>query len=152
MPEIREARPEDITRLEQIRNSVRENELSDPAIIKRAHYDEFLFQRGKGWVCLIGNIIAGFAIVDLKDDNVWALFVDPQYESRGAGRMLQYKMLNWYFDQGKESIWLSTAPETRAEMFYHKSGWKENGVHGKGEIRFEMTREQWENQNRSRSA
>lgn len=148
MPACREAERGDIPRLEQIRNSVLENQLSDPALITRTHYEDFLFNRGKGWVCMIGDNIAGFAVVDLQDDNVWALFVDPRYESRGAGQMLQHQMLSWYFSQGKESLWLSTAPETRAEMFYQKSGWRENGMHGKAEVRFELTREEWLNRRR----
>ncbi|PTT75355.1 GNAT family N-acetyltransferase, partial [Chryseobacterium sp. HMWF001] len=34
---------------------------------------------------------------------------------------------------------------TRAEIFYRKSGWTENGVHGKNEIKFEMTYNNWKN-------
>ncbi len=52
-------------------------------------------------------------------------------------------MLNWYFDQDKENIWLGTSPNTRAEQFYRKLGWKEIGLHGQGEIKFEMTKESW---------
>jgi hypothetical protein len=48
-------------------------------------------------------------------------------------------MLNWYFDQNKQSVWLGTDAGTRAEMFYRKAGWRETGVHGKGEVKFEMT-------------
>jgi hypothetical protein len=51
-------------------------------------------------------------------------------------------MLNWYFDQTKETVWLSTAPNTRAEKFYRKAEWKEVGVYGK-EIKFEMNYQDW---------
>jgi hypothetical protein len=51
-------------------------------------------------------------------------------------------MLNWYFDQTKETVWLSTAPNTRAEKLYRKAGWKEVGKHGK-EIKFEMSYRDW---------
>lgn len=52
-------------------------------------------------------------------------------------------MMTWYFKQTKEKVWLGTSPDTRAEIFYRKSGWNEIGVHGKGEIKFEMTFENW---------
>ena len=52
-------------------------------------------------------------------------------------------MLAWYFSQTKETVWLGTAPCTRAEKFYRKAGWKEVGKHGKGEIKFEMSFNDW---------
>jgi hypothetical protein len=45
----------------------------------------------------------------------------------------------------KENVWLSTSPGTRAEQFYRKAGWKETGIYGKGEIKFEMTKEEFLN-------
>ena len=52
-------------------------------------------------------------------------------------------MMNWYFNQTDDAIWLGTAPNTRAESFYRKAGWNEVGTHGQGEIKFEMTAEDW---------
>jgi hypothetical protein len=52
-------------------------------------------------------------------------------------------MLNWYFGQTDSTIWLGTSPLTRAEKFYRAAGWKEVGVHGKGEIKFEMNANAW---------
>lgn len=52
-------------------------------------------------------------------------------------------LLEWYFAQTNETIWLSTAPGTRAEHFYRKAGWVESGTPGKEEIKFEMTAAQW---------
>jgi hypothetical protein len=40
-------------------------------------------------------------------------------------------------------VWLSTSPGTRAEEFYRKAGWRENGIYGKREIKFEMTKQEW---------
>jgi hypothetical protein len=51
-------------------------------------------------------------------------------------------MLDWYFSVTDKKVWLGTAPNTRAEEFYRKQGWKETGIHGK-EINFEMTAEDW---------
>ena len=52
-------------------------------------------------------------------------------------------MLDWYFNQNKETVWLGTSPGTRAEAFYRKAGWKETGTYGKGETKFEMTVGEW---------
>jgi len=49
-------------------------------------------------------------------------------------------MMNWYFNQTTETVWLSTSPGTRAETFYRQQGWNETGVYGKVEIKFEMTK------------
>jgi len=105
--------------------------------------EEFLIQRGKGWVCETDYQIVGFAIIDQKEKNIWALFVHPKYKGKGIGKKLQQLMLNWYFNDHLESLWLGTAPGTRAEKFYRRSGWKEIGTHGKGEIKFELSFIKW---------
>ncbi len=140
---IREATIQDIGELEKIRNAVKENALSDPALINADHYEEFLTRRGKGWVCEEEGIITGFAIADLQQHNVWALFVRPGFEGQGIGRLLHDTMLNWYFSHSKKDIWLSTAPGTRAELFYRKAGWAECGIHGNNETKFEMSYDEW---------
>lgn len=140
---FREATPQDIPQIQIVRNSVKENMLSNPALVSDDDCLEFITQRGKGWVCEANGTITGFAIADLKDDNIWALFIHPDFEGRGIGSTLQKMMLNWYFLQGKENVWLGTAPHTRAEQFYRKWGWAENGTNGAKEIRFEMSHAAW---------
>ena len=142
---IREARVEDIPQIQVVRNSVRENTLSNPDLVTDKDCEEFITERGKGWVCEIERKITGFSIVDLNDNNIWALFVDPDFEKKGIGKKLHDIMLDWYFTQTKESVWLGTSPNTRAEIFYRKSGWNEIGMHGKNEIKFEMTFDNWTN-------
>ena len=138
---IREARNADIEQIQRVRHSVKENRLSDASLVTDADCEEFINHRGKGWVCETDGKIVGFAIADLKEDNIWALFMDPAYEKQGIGRQLHDIMLDWYFAQGKDSVWLGTAPDTRAEAFYRKAGWKEIGVHGNGETKFWMSKE-----------
>jgi GNAT superfamily N-acetyltransferase len=140
---IRETHLNDINELQYIRNAVTENRLSDPSVVPDGDYPLFLKEKGKGWVCEINGRIVGFAIVDLKGRNIWALFVLPGYERLGVGRSLQETMLSWYFQRTREMVWLSTSPGTRAEKFYTKTGWKVAGKLKNGEIRFEMTYEQW---------
>ena len=142
---FREAKISDIKQIQIVRNSVKENMLSNPDLVTDKDCEAFLFERGKGWVCEIDNRIVGFAIADLKEDNIWALFVNPDSEGKGIGSKLQTIMLDWYFENGKESVWLGTAPNTRAEKFYSKSGWTKNGMHGTKEVKFEMSKKLWEN-------
>lgn len=142
---IREARVEDIPQIQVVRNSVRENTLSNPDLVTDKDCEEFITERGKGWVCEIERKITGFSIVDLNDNNIWALFVDPDFEKKRIGKKLHDIMLDWYFTQTKKSVWLGTSPNTRAEIFYRKSGWNEIGMHGKNEIKFEMTFDNWTN-------
>ncbi len=147
---IREAVIDDIPQIQKVRNSVKENTLSDPNLVTDKDCEEFLMVRGKGWVCEIENQIVGFAIADLRDNNIWALFLQPEFENSGIGRQLHNIMLDWYFDQTKINVWLGTSPKTRAETFYRKSGWKEIGTHGKGEIKFEMSFDNWTRMKKNR--
>ena len=140
---FREAKIEDIKQIQIVRNSVKENTLSNPGLVTDKDCENFMFVRGKGWVCEIENIVVGFAIADLEDENIWALFLMPEHESKGIGKKLQQVMLEWYFSKGKEKVWLGTAPGTRAEKFYRESGWMQNGLHGKNEIKFEMSKSDW---------
>ena len=142
---FRQAQITDITQIQMLRNSVKENPLSDPALVPDKDVEDYITRRGKGWVCEINNTIVGFAIVSITDHNVWALFIHPGFEKKGIGRRLHDEMMDWYFNQTDETIWLGTAPGTRAEIFYRKAGWKEAGMNGKGEIKFEMSAEEWKN-------
>jgi GNAT superfamily N-acetyltransferase len=143
MMTFREAQTDDIKRIQVVRNSVTENILSDPARVTDKDCEDYITVRGKGWVCEIDYSVIGFAIADLKENNIWALFINPKYERMGIGKKLHDIMLEWYFSKTKEKVWLSTAPGTRAEMFYRNRGWNETGKHGNAEIKFEMTYDQW---------
>jgi GNAT superfamily N-acetyltransferase len=140
---FREATLQDIPQIQIVRHAVKENVLSDPRLVTDKDCANYLINRGKGWVCEFDGKIVGFAIADLADNNIWALFVDPHFERQGIGRKLHELMLDWYFSQGKRDVWLGTSPNTRAASFYHKAGWVETGIHGKGEIKFEMQMENW---------
>ena len=146
---FRDATVNDISQMMVIRFSVKENVLSNPALVTEKDCQEYLTKRGKGWVCEIDNTVVGFAIVDMVENNVWALFIQPGFDKKGIGRRLHNEMVNWYFTQTAETLWLGTAPGTRAESFYRKAGWEETGMHGKGEIKFEMTFENWKTKNYS---
>ncbi len=138
---FREALLSDIHQIQIVRNAVKENTLSNPALVTDADCEEYLTLRGKGWVAVADDAMLGFSIVDLKENNIWALFVHPDYEAKGIGKKLHHLMLNWYFDQTKKTVWLGTSPGTRAEKFYNHMGWTEVGKQGSKEIKFEMSYE-----------
>ncbi|RZK67060.1 MAG: GNAT family N-acetyltransferase [Pedobacter sp.] len=139
----RQAEISDIPQIQIVRHSVKENTLSNPLLVTDADCEEFLTQRGRGWVCEIDGNIVGFSIVDLKENNIWALFLMPEFEEKGIGKALHRLMMDWYFNQTKKMVWLGTAPNTRAEKFYEKQGWKNVGMINKGEVKFEMSYEDW---------
>ena len=91
--QFREAQVTDIPQMMEIRNSVKENQLSDPALISFDDYSTFISNRGKGWISLEDELVTGFAVVDLVEHNVWALFVRPGYEGNGIGTILQQLLL-----------------------------------------------------------
>jgi GNAT superfamily N-acetyltransferase len=140
---FREATINDIPQIQFVRNLVKENTLSNPSLVTDADCEEFLMRRGKGWVCELNEKIVGFAIADLKEENIWALFILPEYEGKGIGKHLHKLMLDWYFSQGQKWVWLGTSPNTRAELFYRRAGWRETGKRSNGETRFELTSEEW---------
>ncbi len=140
----RQAQLLDIQQIQRVRNAVRENRLSDPALVSDADCADFIGRRGCGWVCEIEDEIVGFSIVDLVENNVWALFVHPDFEAKGIGKQLHAMMLDWYFSKTETTLWLGTAPGTRAEIFYQKQGWTPAGEVNKGEVKFEMTAKAWQ--------
>lgn len=91
---IREVTVEDIPSIQKVRNGVKENMLSNPSLISDEDCRIFITERGKGWVAEIGGEIVGFSIANLKENNIWALFLLPGFEKRGIGRKLHDIMLD----------------------------------------------------------
>jgi GNAT superfamily N-acetyltransferase len=148
---IRQAVVADIKEIQQIRHAVRENRLSDPWLVTDASVEDYITRRGRGWVFERDGRLAGFAIVDMQDHCVWALFVRPEYEQMGIGSQLLNQLTHWYFSQTQQDLWLSTSPGTRAYIFYQRQGWRETGIYGKGEAKFEMGFLDWNDHNHTHS-
>jgi GNAT superfamily N-acetyltransferase len=132
---IRIATRADVPEIQRIRAAVRENRLvsrriGDEEVI------EYIERHGRGWVAVRMGTICGFAIGDARDGNIWALFVDPDCEGLGAGRLLHDTMVDWLFAQGLQRLYLGTEPATRAEGFYRCAGWTQLGI-AHGEQQFE---------------
>ncbi|MDB5229078.1 MAG: family N-acetyltransferase [Bacteroidota bacterium] len=140
---FREATLKDIKEMHAVRNAVTENKLRNPLLVTENDYIHFLSGRGNGWLCEAGENIVGFVIVDMERNNVWAMFVRPDFEKKGIGKKLHNMMLDWFFNQTEKTLWLGTAHNTRAEKFYKLNGWKEVGLRDNGEIKFEMSFANW---------
>lgn len=148
----RQAHPADIPGMFDVRFAVTENILRNRALVTEENSRDYLTRRGRGWVAEEAGRIVGFAIADVQDHNIWALFVHPDFDRRGIGKELHRLMLDWYFTQTTEPVWLSTAPGTRAEEFYRRQGWRATGRTTSGEIRFEMTVGEWQQRPENLSA
>ncbi|HMS66619.1 MAG TPA: GNAT family N-acetyltransferase [Saprospiraceae bacterium] len=140
---IRVATVADIDAYMKVRLAVKENVLNDLSLVTRDENVAYLTHHGRGWVCEIEEKIVGFAIVSVKKRNVWALFVLPEYERKGIGTQLHDVMLQWYFMQTTDGLWLSTHKVSRASSFYTRKGWKLVGDYGNDEFKFEMSHKDW---------
>lgn len=76
----------DIPQIQVVRHLVRENRLSDPALVPDEDVAFYITEKGHGWVCETDGQIVGFAIIDLRDKSVWALFVDPEFAEQALAR------------------------------------------------------------------
>ncbi len=123
-----------------VRYAVRENPLS-PGRLDDNDMIEETEVSGRGWVIEHDGQVRAFAVGNAQTGNIWALFVDPQWEGRGYGRRLLEVMTQWLWSKGLQRLSLSTDPESRADAFYRRSGWIPLGLTANGERRFELRRE-----------
>jgi len=126
---IRNATDADISRIVEIRAAVRENRLRDPSRVTLADINWFIVNPGI-FVWEENGRVVGFSAADPRNGNIWALFMDPEYERRGIARRLFERACAVLQSAGCERMWLTTTPGTRAEAFYRKAGWMVLGTEG----------------------
>ena len=133
----------DIPAMKEIRENVRENPLVTTKIGER-DYRRAQTQDGRAWVATTANgEVVGFACGRHVQRDIWALFVREDHERRGVGRELLARAVTWLFDQGLDSIQLTTAPGTRADRVYRRGGWVDEGRSWSGEVMFRLTLARW---------
>lgn len=135
---IRKAKVSDVPAMNHLRLQVRENVLSNPALVTEGMTREAITRKGRGWVFEENEQILGFSIGLEENRSIWALFVLPEQEGRGIGHQLLGAAVNWLWSRGVDRIWLVTDSGTRAERFYRDRDWQATGIHENGEIRFEL--------------
>jgi GNAT superfamily N-acetyltransferase len=136
---LRIATRNDIASMHQLRLAVRENKLTS-SVITPADYLPAMEETGRGWVIEHAGQILGFSVGNTQTGNIWALFVDPNHEGKGYGRLLHDVMIDYMLNETEprlERLNLSTAIATRAERFYRNAGWTAVGEKS-GEVFFEM--------------
>jgi RimJ/RimL family protein N-acetyltransferase len=133
---LRPARPEDIPRLQCIRGAVGENRLLRPGAVTRADY-EVVVERRLCWVWADAAGVQGFASGHPDGGpEVWAVFVHPAAEGRGAGSALLAQVTDALWALGHRRLTLATEPGTRAERMYRAAGWTAVGDTPQGDVRF----------------
>jgi GNAT superfamily N-acetyltransferase len=136
----RRAGVDDIPAMRRIRIAVRENALSNPARITEAMYRDYLDALGRGWVAEQDGEVIGFSYADRTDSTIWALFVDPDREGRGAGKQLLRLAVDWLFELGNPEVRLGTAVHTRADRFYAAQGWTRGQMKDDMEVWYRLRR------------
>ncbi|MCS3429790.1 GNAT family N-acetyltransferase [Klebsiella sp. BIGb0407] len=124
---IRPALTTDIQAIFSIRTAVKENHLSLEQLTEMGITPEVILEMlalpDCIWVAEINEITAGFAIADLEEGAIFALFVLPEYEGLGLGKQLMNHAEAALFQQYAQ-IWLETDSESRAAAFYQRRGWE----------------------------
>lgn len=122
-----------------IRLSVRENALSDPTRITDDMYEDYLERSGCGWVAEIHGEVVAFCYADNVNASIWALFVNPDHEGRGLGKLLLERAVHWLFERGHDHVHLTTGANTRADRFYAAQCWLRRPVSA-SEIAYSLAR------------
>lgn len=131
------ARPADIPAMHRVRLAVQENRLVS-RVITEADYAGRMAQEGAAWVVEHDGMVVGFAIGDLCDGSIWALFVHPDHEARGHGRALHDTLVAWMRRHHDGPLILETESGTRAERFYRAAGWTVIGPAADGSLRLRL--------------
>ncbi|MGE9762970.1 GNAT family N-acetyltransferase [Pseudomonas sp. PDM20] len=142
---IRPATPADIDTLFDIRTSVRENHLSREQMADMGITPQVLAEAIESapcaWVAEIDGIAGGFAMVDTEEGELFALFVRPEFEGQGMGRLLLTAAEEQLFRK-HGSIWLVTdgGDGIRANAFYRRHGWQLAERVDERDVRYEKPR------------
>jgi len=115
----------------ELRLSVRENRLSDPARVLPKDYLAYV-ECGQMWVWEEAGEILGISASNCETGWIWALFVRPGHEARGIGRALFATACDALERADFRRLML------RAARFYRAAGWREAGQTAEGELIFEL--------------
>lgn len=143
---IRPATTADIEALFEIRTSVVQNHLSREQMlelgISPASLAEAIEAAPCAWLAEVEGAPVAFAMVDLDDACVFALFVKPAFEGQGLARRLMAEAEAALFARHSR-IWLETdgRDSVRANGFYRRLGWAVVEQLEEGDVRYEKARQ-----------
>lgn len=142
---LRPATADDIELLFDIRTSVQQNHLTREQLhalgITALALADAINAAPCAWVAEADRQAVGFAMVDLDEGELFALFIRPNFEARGIGRLLLQQAEQALF-QHHALIHLTTDGDeaTRANGFYRRHGWLASGAVDDRDVRFEKHR------------
>lgn len=141
--QIRPAIIEDVDTLFEIRCSVRENHMSreemaaldiTPATVKdMISGGDYIVP-----VAVMDGETVGFAMAQISECYLFALFVAPAHEGKGIGGKLLTCVEEKLRQHGVREAWLATDAneKVRAVGFYRHHGWHDDGLMEDGQLRF----------------
>ncbi|NEP16952.1 MAG: GNAT family N-acetyltransferase [Leptolyngbya sp. SIO4C1] len=141
---VRVAQLDDIEALFIIRTSVIENHQSREEIaqlgITPASVAQMLQTDCCAWIVELEQQPIGFSIANADAKTIFGIFVLPEFEGLGAGRMLMQHAEAWLWSKQIDEIWLLTGndPSLRAYGFYLHLDWQPVGVEAVGDFTGEM--------------
>lgn len=123
---IRPAQLTDVASIFDVRTSVVENHLSREELsqmgITEDSVADMIQANPCAWVATENEKIIGFSMILPDEGCLFAAFVLPEYEGRGAGRRLVMAAEQALFKH-HEIAWLETDKRSRAAKFYLQLGW-----------------------------
>lgn len=140
---IRPATIEDVHSLFEIRCSVHENHMSrEQMAALNITPDTVRNMIASGDyivpVAFVDSEAVGFAMAQISESYIFALFVTPSHEGRGIGSQLLGYVEAALHRHGVREAWLCTDADekVRAVGFYRHFGWCETGLMEDGQLRF----------------
>lgn len=144
---IRVATQDDVDTLFVIRTSVVQNHLSVEQMADLGITPQVLADSIRAapcvWIAEVNDQPAAFAMVDLAEGEVFAMFVRPTFENLGLGRQLMAVAEAALFEH-HDRLFLITdgRDEIRANGFYQRLGWSVVGPVDGDDVRYEKNRAQ----------
>lgn len=140
---IRPAGAADVEAIFHVRTSVRENALTWDELaalgITPASIHAAITETPCAWVAERDGEVLGFAMADLPEACLFAVFVLPEHEGQGVGRQL--------IQAGEAAlflhhpvIWLETDAASKAAAVYRHLGWTHACDAGDGDVRLQKLR------------
>lgn len=140
---LRDAALADIETIFTIRTSVKENHLSREEMaelgITPQTVADIIAESPCIWLADVDGKPAGFAMAITEEACLFAMFVLPQFEGLGVGKLLLKKAEAFLLAE-HPTIWLETAASSRAATFYQRNGWLPVGEQDGEDIRLEKSR------------
>lgn len=140
---IRPALVSDVGSIFDVRTSVIENHLSREEMrlmgITESVVADMILKNPCAWVAVDNENIIGFSMILQDEGCLFAAFVRPEYENKGAGRKLARAAEHELFKH-HDVVWLETDKNSRAAKFYRHLGWGNDAAINDVDIRLEKKR------------